>query len=198
MKKTILLVALSLVMGFSAKAQLGIKAGVNFSKMSNVNSSDEKFLYNLQAGVFMDKDIIPLVDLRFGLNFSPKGSRVEVDADNYVRSTISYLEIPVLAKVKLGPVYALGGFYGAYALNGNTELMLVGIETNTEIDFDNAELSKLDFGMTFGLGVQFGIGPLHIFAQTEYSLGMKNLNTVVGDEVKNSVIGVSIGVLLGR
>jgi len=197
MKKTLLLVTLSLLVSMSSMAQFGIKAGMNLAKMSDIDSDNEKFLNNFHFGVFMDKDIVPLLDLRFGLNYSPKGYRVEADDDNYAKATLNYLEIPVLAKVKLGPLYALGGVYGAYALNGKTELAIAGNVDKDDIDFDNSETSKMDFGMMFGLGVQFGLGPVHIFAQGDYSFGLMNLNTGEGDASKNSVVGVSVGVILG-
>ncbi|MBN2757820.1 MAG: PorT family protein, partial [Bacteroidales bacterium] len=121
----------------------------------------------------------------------------ELDADNYMQSTLNYLEIPILAKVKLGPVYALGGVYGAYALNGKNEISVLGITDSQDINFDDSEISKLDYGMTFGLGVQVGLGPVHVFAQADYSFGLKNINTSDGDAAKNNVIGVSVGILLG-
>jgi len=75
-------------------------------------------------------------------------------------------------------------------------------ETNIEsndIDFDVDEISRFDYGMKFGLGFQLGLGPIHAFAEIDYSFGLYNLNKVATeDEIKNSVIGVSIGVLLGK
>ena len=197
MKKVLFIAIFSLSFAVISNAQIGVKAGMNFAKMSGFNLDNEKILTNIHAGVFMDKDIIPLLNLRFGLNYSPKGFKYDVDSENYGQGTFNYIEIPVLAKVKLGPLYALGGFYGAYALNGKFEWTELGEDGSEDVNFSDDEISQLDYGMMFGLGMQIGLGPLHVFGQVDYSYGLKNLNTGDGDDIKNSVIGVSVGVLIG-
>ncbi|RLD65689.1 MAG: hypothetical protein DRI95_08100 [Bacteroidetes bacterium] len=202
MKKILLLVTLSFLVSFSVMAQIGIKAGMNFAKQSGNQTTgfSEKSLNNFNFGLFTHKDLIPLLKLRFGLEYSPKGTNWESGSD-YEQATFNYLELPVLARVKLGPVYGLGGFYGAYALSGKSKTNVTGTEVEEDIDFDLAgsEMSKFDYGMKFGLGFQLGLGPIHAFAELDYSFGLYNLNkAAAGDEMKNSVIGVSIGVLLGK
>lgn len=203
MKKTfIILVSAVLFLSFQAKAQLGVHIGYNFAKVSGIESTgfDEKYLANPSAGLFFEKDLIPLLNIRLGAAYSPKGYHLAVD-DFYTKSSVNYLEIPVLAKVKLGPVYALGGVYGAYALNGKTknhyEVLGILVDEEKDLDFDNEQIKRFDYGMKFGLGVQVGVGPLHVFAQGEYSFGLQNLNDGDGDELKNNVLGVSAGVLIG-
>ncbi|MEN8121249.1 MAG: porin family protein [Bacteroidota bacterium] len=198
MKKTLLLVALSLLISFSAMAQIGVKAGLNLAKQTGneVPTFTEKYLNSFHFGVFTHKDLIPLLKIRVGLEYSPKGTKWK-NGDLYTQGTFNYLELPVLARVKLGPIYGLGGFYGAYALNGKTENNILGVTVSDEMDFEAREMKKLDYGMKFGLGFQTGLGPLHVFAQVEYSFGLQNINSGAGDAMKNSVIGVSVGVLLG-
>jgi len=115
---------------------------------------------------------------------------------------LNYIEIPIQAKVKVSHFYALGGFYGAYAINGKaksrTEILNIVYTTDDDLDFENEEIKKIDFGMKFGAGVQFGIGPVNIFAQGEYSFGLQNINDDKnGDELKNNVLAVSAGILIG-
>ncbi|MCF6242022.1 MAG: PorT family protein [Bacteroidales bacterium] len=196
MKKITLLLVFTTAIGISSFAQLGVKAGMNFAKMTDADKS----LNNPQAGVFMDKDFIPLIKIRIGLDYSPKGAVSEytllgVTTKNEIQ--INYLELPVLAKVKLGPLYGLGGVYGAYAMNGINTVIVSGTETESDIDFDNVK--RWDAGMKFGLGVQFKLGPLGAFAQTAYSFGIVDLNKSGGDELKNTgVLSFSVGVLLGN
>ena len=193
MKKALLLITLGLLLGLSSKAQIGIKAGMNFAQQSGNDQTgySEKTLDNFQFGIFTHKDLIPLLKIRVGLEYAPKGTKWENDS-SYNQTTFNYLELPVLARVKLGPVYALGGFYGAYAMNGKIETEI----DDSDADFD--ELSRWDYGMKFGLGFQLGLGPIHAFVETDYSFGFQNINkTAGGDDIKNSVLGVSVGVLLG-
>ncbi|NJO88811.1 MAG: PorT family protein [Chloroflexia bacterium] len=104
---------------YHANAQLGVKLGYNFAKQSGVVSDgySEKSLNNVLFGAFMEKDVIPLLGIRIGAEFSPKGVKGE-NGDYFEELKINYLEIPVQAKVKLGPLYVLGGVYGAFALKG--------------------------------------------------------------------------------
>ncbi|MDF1547825.1 MAG: porin family protein [Bacteroidales bacterium] len=199
MKKIAFIFLAALLIGnFQAIAQIGGKIGYNFAKQSGQETPgmSEKSLNNVMFGVFLDKDLIPLLDLRVGLEYSPKGTRFELD-DLYIQGTYSYLEIPVQAKIKLGPVYALGGVYGAYALKGKSENNLLGVVVETDVDFDNAEMKRFDYGMKFGAGFQLGLGPLHAFAQVEYGIGLQNLNKGDGDAIKNNVLTGSVGVILG-
>jgi hypothetical protein len=199
MKKIVLFAVAAMLVGvFQANAQLGVKLGYNFAKLSGVDygTADEKFNNNFAFGAFYEKDLIPLLDLRLGLDFSPKGNKVEAGDDEY-KMTVNYLEIPIQAKVKLGPIYALGGVYGAYALGGKNEATVGGVSVSEDIDFDDQELKRLDFGMKFGLGFQLKLGPVGVFAQGEYSFGLQNINDGEGDAVKNKVISASIGALIG-
>ena len=197
MKKILFVAIFSLSFVVVSNAQIGVRAGMNFAKTDGINLDNEKFLTNFHLGAFMDKDIIPLLKLRFGLNYSPKGFKYDTDDDNNSQTVYNYLEIPILAKIKLGPLYALGGVYGAYALNGQTEGVVAGVNVDGEVDFDVSNISKSDYGMMFGIGMQVGLGPLHVFGQVDYSYGLKNLNEGIGDDIKNNVIGVSVGVLIG-
>ena len=182
---------------YQASAQLGVKIGYNFAKQSGTEfpGMSDKSLNGMLFGAFMDKDLIPLLDLRVGLEYSPKGVKLE-GGGFYAQTQLNYLEIPIQAKVKLGPVYGLGGVYGAYALSGKNETDVPGVE-NTDVDFDN-ELKRLDFGMKFGAGLQFGVGPLHVFGQAEYSIGLADINNSgAEDAIKNNVFSVSAGIVVG-
>ncbi len=200
MKKTLLVMFVALfAISYQSKAQLGVKLGYNFAKMSGLDTggADEKSLNNLVFGAFMEKDLIPLLDIRLGAEFSPKGMRVESGSD-FSELKINYLEIPVQAKVKLGPFFVLGGVYSAFALKGSYEQEFLGVTSKDDnINFDDYNLKKFDYGMKFGAGVQVGLGPLHAFTQVEYSFGLQNLNKGDGDAIKNNVLCVSAGVVLG-
>ena len=200
MKKYLLIAMLLMTFGaVQTHAQLGLKLGYNFAKISGIDvvpGYSEKSLNNIQGGVFYEKGLIPLLGLRIGLDYSPKGSK-EVKGSDYDQTTFNYLELPLLAKVKLGPMYALGGFYGAYALNGKSKFSLAGQTQNSDFDFDKSKVKRFDYGMKFGAGLQFGVGPIHIFAQADYSFGLQNISKTSGQNYKNNVIGVAAGVLLG-
>jgi hypothetical protein len=195
--KALLIVSVALLLSVQAKAQLGVQIGQNFAKIdgNTVASYDEEYLKNFTGGVYFDKDLIPLIDLRIGAFYSPKGSSY-VSGDYYNNTCLNYIEVPVQAKVKVGPVYALGGAYGAYALNGSFDVKNASSDTSTEMDFDTDQFRKEDFGLKFGIGFQIGLGPLHVFIEGDYSMGM--LDIYNGDAVyKNNNIGAFIGANIG-
>lgn len=187
---------------YQAQAQIGVKLGYNFAKqtgdIAKIPGVDDAktSMKGICVGAFFDKDIIPLLDIRVGIDYSPKGLKVGKD-NTYNEMRINYLEIPIQAKLKLGPVYALGGVYGAYAMNGKNTTSLLGKKTETDIKFDDNDNTRMDFGLKFGAGVQIGLGPLHAFGQVEYSYGIANISKVDKISVHNSVLSVSIGVILG-
>ena len=195
--KVLLIVAVALLLSVQAKAQLGVQLGQTFSKIdgNTVANYDEKYFTSFTGGLYFDKDLIPLIDLRIGAFYSPKGSNY-VSGDYYNKTILNYIEVPVQAKIKVGPVYALGGAYGAYALNGSIDILNATTETSTEMDFDSDQFRKEDYGLKFGLGFQIGLGPIHIYIEGDYSMGL--LDIYDGDAVyKNNNIGAFIGASIG-
>ena len=205
MNKKVIVIAVSFVLlTLTASAQLGVQVGYNFAKVSGIDDGgfEEKSLNSLAGGIFFEKDVIPLIDLRIGVLYSPKGYHYAYGDEFYTKMYLNYVEVPLQAKVKVGPLYALGGFYAAYAVDGSQKSRLeltpgFVVTSDEKIDFEDAEINRFDFGAKLGAGVQFGVGPVNVFAQGEYLLGLQNLSTNDdADPMKNRVFGVSAGVII--
>lgn len=206
--KTLIITLIAITFTLQSNAQLGVQLGANFAKIEGyspriagveISGLSEKYHSNISGGVYFDKDLIPLVDMRIGVMYSPKGA-LYANEDIFVQTGLNYIEVPIQAKIKAGPVYVLGGAYGAYALSGfeknQIELGGILVESNNEINFDDSDYRKEDFGLKFGLGLQFGVGPLHIFVQGDYSMGL--LDIFNGDDVyTNKVLGATAGINIG-
>lgn len=85
----------------------GIRAGYNGASMymeDNQYPSSEVHT-GFYAGFYRNNKIIPLLYFGTGLEYVQNG--VQFDADN--KRTMHYLSMPIDLRVKVGPVFALGG-----------------------------------------------------------------------------------------
>src|SRR3954462_14405310 len=92
--KRILLIVFSFVSlgSFAQKSSLGIKAGANFSTISNVDNAETKT--GFQAGAFYVYSIIEHFGVSADLLYSQEGAK-----NNTSKLNLNYLQIPVLANV---------------------------------------------------------------------------------------------------
>lgn len=215
--KKLSLLAVAIIFAFAVNAQkIGFKVGTNLAGMTiddisagamDLANIDGKLRPGLQFGLVVEKDLIPLVDLRIEALYNQKGSNQTTD--NYlgtgvsvdIKTTYNYFELPILAKIKFGKIYVTAGPYLGYAISGNVESTTLGVTLNHAIDFDAEEIKKFDLGASVGLGAQFGVGPLAAFAELRGSYGFVNIlnNPDYADEYqKNMGLALSVGFLIGK
>jgi hypothetical protein len=200
MKKVILtiliLAFISVQFNVNSQIKIGAKAGFNFSKTAeDIEGMETKT--GIQLGAILNFGIVPMVSVQPELLYSQKG--LKVTAGGYTtETTMNYLEIPLSLKVSppVIPIYVLGGPYVGYWLSGTTESD-PSLSTDGDIDFDaNEDLNRLDYGLNVGLGFKKGFGPIKLFLEGRYGMGLAKTNDLV-DDSKNINIGVSAGILLG-
>ena len=211
----------------TAGAQIGVKLGANFAGLSSSTETDgSKMAIGFHGGIVYEKGILPLglLKLRTEVQYSQQGFAVYDDNGVVVTDTrfsINYLKLPIMAKVKLGPIYVMAGPYFGYALNGSytgsMKSALGTVDMDIDIyDNDNSPLlpyKKFDMGLDAGLGMQFGIPaiPFKIFIEGRAAIGLSNIYDTENDKfkavvtlggikdtdyIKNLVFQVSVGVLL--
>lgn len=204
--KKILILTLVLFLGtMTMKAQIhgGVKGGLSMATM-NVDAPvgyDTPFKLGFWGGGFL-----VLGDGLF--RFQPevlyvqKGVRFEKSGTvEYARSTLSYLEVPLMTRIHLGinmvNLYFNVGGYGGYWLGGKTtkyELNTQGNleETTHDHEFDDEIDNRFDAGLVFGVGVKLTV----VFLEVRYSLGLVN-SQKTGEhknDTKLSYLGVALGV----
>lgn len=234
--KRLFVLSIAVLLAFSVNAQrYGARLGGNFAGMkSTVETKGKKIAPGLQIGLLTEFGA-KMVAVRAELNYAQKGYNINLNENIDGLGTVvqdakvnfSYLEIPVLLKVKFfGPLYAYAGPYFGFALKGNqvTESYSIDGEDQdiNEIadvnilkigDYNTIPYKKTDFGIATGLGAQFGLGPIHAFAEGRATLGLSNLYDTESDawkdlvdngeykdtdHLKNMVFTVAIGILLGK
>ncbi|WP_309642739.1 porin family protein [Flavobacterium sp.] len=153
----------------SAQAQkFGVRAGLNIATVTGDGFGDTKPLTGFYAGVFKEITLVPeLLFLQPELQYSMQGFKSE--DTNY---SISYINIPVLAKVYIVKTFSLEagpqvGFKISDNFPGNT----------------GDDLKTLDTAIVGGLGFNF---PMGLSLNARYAMGVSEIYK--DSDAKNQVI----------
>lgn len=213
---------LTLLLTQTATAQLGIKAGINLTSLSeepaesSIQDFEEESILGFQAGLVAEIPVSEAFAIQPELLWVQKGGRrlYELAGSSYEqRVTYNYVQVPVLAKVKAGEtdgsglgLYFFGGPFVGYALDGKVEqdLTVAGVTTESEFDIefdDKDNQRRIDWGATFGLGANLGA----LFIDLRYDLGINNM---LDDDANNNNdndpylrtrgIGLTAGFVFGK
>ncbi|MEJ2613363.1 MAG: porin family protein [Ignavibacteriaceae bacterium] len=196
MKKT-LLPALIVLLFFSSTTlaqlpfKLGVRAGLNLANLSFdpelPSTVDKSSRVGFKFGAMAELGFIPMFAIQVEPMYVMRGAKF---TQGSVEQTwkFSYLEIPVLLKLKIptpGPItpYAFAGPNIGILLSANDETN--GHETDIK-----EHINSTDFALDFGAGVSFNIAPLLDFLiDGRYSIGLSELPT---DEAKQSLGNLTV------
>jgi hypothetical protein len=190
--------------GAQAQVKFGPKVGMNLSTMTLKSSGlsiDPKMLVGFHAGIISEIGLSENLKLQPGILFSTKGSKYELtifEQPYELSLAPGVIEVPVNVLYSFGTgstkINVFAGPYIAYGFTGKAksdgDSQDISFGTSTEDD-----MKPFDFGLNFGAGVN--INGLLISAQ--YGLGLANLapDSSGDTEMKNQVIGISLGYLFG-
>ncbi|WP_017733482.1 porin family protein [Nafulsella turpanensis] len=216
MKKLVLLIGI-LAAGFlQAQAQQisgGIKAGLNVSgwdgdvgqvlgdMLGEASILPGTIKQGYHVGGFLSIPMGQHFILEPGLYYSTKGIEASYtyEANNFlkVKATVTddahYIDLPLLAKVRLGNGFQLYAgpqlsYLVANKIRGEAGIM--GFSYEQEINWDSG-FRKLDFGLTGGLGYQFANG---VQLSAGYDHGLSSLDAGKSNiDVYNRVAKFSVG-----
>jgi hypothetical protein len=111
------------------------------------------------VGIHNNQRIIPMLFLYTALDYYQTGSRLN---DNN-KLVLHYISVPVGLKLRLGPVYGMGGFHGAVRVS--TKLVVNGNDASTE------GFNTFDSGAFVGAGVRL----LFIGLEGRYTWGLSTV-----------------------
>lgn len=199
-------------------------ASNSFELEGEYGDYDTKSITGFTVGLGYNIAISPVFSIQPELNFIQKGSQQEVsfqmsegeftfDVQSKVKSTINYLEVPVLARAEFGSknarFFVQGGPSIAYGLGGKTKLTFTLNENGEKYsesesgkvkfgdapeDYDGADAyinNRLDFGVQVGAGVTLYE---KISLDLRYGLGLSDLDD--DNASKNRAIQFTIAVPL--
>ncbi|NJO87941.1 MAG: PorT family protein [Chloroflexia bacterium] len=146
-----------------------------------------------------------------GLILNTKGVKIDASQTGYTyenKMTLTCLDIPINAKYSLDlsgtKLYFAAGPYVSFALKGKYDEKdgpdgdVVSSDGDLEIgnDEEKDDIKRMDFGLNFGAGVEFGA----IGVGAQYGLGLSNL-VPGGDSdntMKNRLISISLSYKFGK
>ena len=212
MRKIALLIALTIFGLTQANAQnFGFKGGYNYSSFNGDVAKDNtlKGLSGFYVGALLELPLADVISLQPEVIYSRQGAAWEKDYNvpilgkgnlkNDLR--LDYLNIPVMAKVNLGPLFLQGGVQFGF-LVGKPEVSYTrGAQRVTE-KVDKDAYAAFDFGVGAGLGVNLS---QHFFVEARYTHSLTNAldpnnnslkNAHISDDnnFKNAVLSLGLGV----
>ena len=209
MKKIAFLIIIAVCGLSQVRAQnFGVKAGYNYSTLSGETSSISTIegLSGFYIGGLVELPISDVLSVQPELIFSRQGVNLRQGIKNLSIRTdtseirLDYLNIPVMAKVNLGPIFLEGGVQFGFLVNKpKVDSYIANVYLRNLLDKDS--YNSFDFGVGAGLGVKLN---QHFFVETRYTYSLTNVfdpndkhfkSSLIsdGDNFKNSVFSIGLG-----
>ena len=209
MRKIALLIIIAVCGLSQVRAQnFGVKAGYNYSTLSGETSSISTIegLSGFYIGGLVELPISNMLSIQPELIFSRQGVDLRQGLKNFSIRTdtseirLDYLNIPVMAKVNLGPIFLEGGVQFGFLVNKpKVDSYIANVYLRNLLDKDS--YNSFDFGVGAGLGVKLN---QHFFVETRYTYSLTNVfdpndkhfkSSLIsdGDNFKNSVFSIGLG-----
>ena len=209
MKKIAFLIIIAVCGLSQVRAQnFGVKAGYNYSTLSGETSSISTIegLSGFYIGGLVELPISNMLSIQPELIFSRQGVDLRQGLKNFSIRTdtseirLDYLNIPVMAKVNLGPIFLEGGVQFGFLVNKpKVDSYIANVYLRNLLDKDS--YNSFDFGVGAGLGVKLN---QHFFVETRYTYSLTNVfdpndkhfkSSLIsdGDNFKNSVFSIGLG-----
>ena len=209
MRKIALLIIIAVCGLSQVRAQnFGVKAGYNYSTFSGETSSISTIegLSGFYIGGLVELPISNMLSIQPELIFSRQGVDLRQGLKNFSIRTdtseirLDYLNIPVMAKVNLGPIFLEGGVQFGFLVNKpKVDSYIANVYLRNLLDKDS--YNSFDFGVGAGLGVKLN---QHFFVETRYTYSLTNVfdpndkhfkSSLIsdGDNFKNSLFSIGLG-----
>jgi hypothetical protein len=195
----VLVTAIASLPTTAAAQQIGVKAGVNFATLAEVDEFDDASRrIGLVAGLFAKVPVDEMFSFQIEGLYSEKGLTAEaveggVELDGEIR--LRYLEVPVLGRADFGAdgsparFYAVAGAAPAFKLGARLKIEALDEEETEDIGDD---IESFDLGLVGGIGAEFG----NFNVEARYTHGMLSIAKDADDDdeqTKNRVFSVTAG-----
>ena len=157
--------------------QIGVRGGLNASAFYDGNLSDQNLRYGFHLGLFTDLALAKSISLQPEIVLSTKGNRITYGDDGgvlsflkiegKVKTNLTYIDVPLLAKITLWKVYNIHlGPYASYLVDGK-----ISVDGTFSNQLSRRNFKSWDYGMAIGAGTDLG----RVSIGTRCHLGMTNI-----------------------
>jgi hypothetical protein len=181
----------------AAQLSLGFRTGLSYAHLAGDVNTDSRT--RLAIGAFAGLRVVANVDLQAEVSYSQKGARTDsrvfdpVEGPIRIEQTTSLdyveLQVPlgltipvkderVRPRVYVGPAAAL-------VVNCKIETDVTPGSSPPPADCRD-DTKSLDFGVVFGIGLEYGRGPGAFIADIRYDVGFTNISDIPDDPSKKN------------
>ena len=198
--KKLFVIAAMMVAAVAANAQITLKPMAGLTLATITDMDDNSFRPGLVAGAEAEYLVNDMFGVSGGLLFSMQGTNYDdysvtingvTNGWKDYSSTLTYLNIPVLANVHVAKGLAIkAGVQPGILLSAKVKQ--TEIVNNAESDWDRSStdgLKKLDISIPIGASYEFN----DFVIDARYNFGLTKINDAGSNSSKNSVIMVTLG-----
>jgi len=178
--KNFMLAALLLLLASQAHAQFGIKGGVNQAVLTGRVGEDATYKTYFHAGILYEFKLLGPISIQPEALYSLQGSQLKGISTNYT-TQLNYVQVPILLKATLGPVYVEAGPQFGYLVSANENGTVQVRNSSGNVAFagvDQASTSNYkrgDFALVAGVGLK--LGPI-VRVGGRFVAGLNDINDV--------------------
>lgn len=176
MKKFLFVLSIIVLLGLDTKAQkvkYGVKAGINYSDF-DIKEFDTDPIFALNIGAFAQYELTDRFAIQPELLFTQGGAK----SDNKVY--LNYIAIPIMGKYKM--TNALSIEFGPQ----------IGYLVSAKASGENVSEGYKDYSFDLNLGLDYRFTN-NIIIDIRYNLGLNNICSVPGFDIKKQIIQLSVG-----
>ncbi len=187
-----------------AQVFAGLKAGPSFSSVSASTQYKESVIPGLHVGLVGNFWINSTWSFQAEALYNQKGYNYIICDDCYDRLSLTYMEMPLMARYRAWPVSTnfimnLGiGFYGAYLLSGKYRTDIGDGELVETLDMAG-DRQRLDAGMLFDVGLERQVSKGKMLIDLRFQPGFMNTGVFPGESKsqRNVTLMLSVSYLFG-
>ena len=196
----LLLVSLGLTRQLHGQGQAAVPVYLGVSGGSGIRG-EVLFRGSVPAEIVLKDNFSALVEIGYVERENPSVLAQLHRGRNYLKPVISYLELPVLAKVRLSfesfDLFFVGGPQIAYGIALRSTYEEDNMLRSEKLTFEETGLSRLDLGLVAGGGLEKEISEgRKIFIDMRFYLGLFNINKEGDEAIFNQGKHFSLGFLI--